>query len=346
MKRVVLISCVSKKLLHKSRAENLYISPLFKLNLQYAHSLKPDYIFILSAKYGLVDLKQKLSPYNQTLKSMRVDEVVNWAGKVTGQLKRKVDLAKDEIIFLAGERYRKYLIPYITRYKIPLQGLSIGKQLQYLKNKQSKCEELHKWLNSLMLFRFPFDEKQIPFNGLYVLFEKGERAHGVNRIVRVGTHTGQNQLRSRLKQHFLTENKDRSIFRKNIGRCILNKSNDPYLQKWEWDLTSKQSKNKYSRLIDLERQKEIEKTVTKYIQNNFNFIVLQIDNKQKRLELESKIISTVSLCESCHPSKKWLGLYSPKEKIRESGLWLVNELYKEPISHRDFEELEEFVANA
>jgi len=44
-------------------------------------------------------------------------------------------------------------------------------------------------------------------------------------------------LCSRLKQHFAKENKDRSVFRKNIGRCILNKANDDYLTKWEWDLT-------------------------------------------------------------------------------------------------------------
>ena len=78
---------------------------------------------------------------------------------------------------------------------------------------QNDCDKIHRWANTLKVFKFPFDETRIPLNGLYILFEKGERAHGVNRIVRVGTHTGQNQLRSRLRQHFLTENKDRSIFR-------------------------------------------------------------------------------------------------------------------------------------
>ena len=42
----------------------------------------------------------------------------------------------------------------------------------------------------------------------------------MDRIVRIGTHTGENQLRSRLMQHFVKENKNRSIFRKNIGRCF------------------------------------------------------------------------------------------------------------------------------
>ncbi len=58
-----------------------------------------------------------------------------------------------------------------------------------------------------------------------------------------------------------------------------------------------------------------------------------------RLLLEWKIISTVSLCVVCCPSENWLGLHSPKEKIRESGLWLVNELHKLPLSENDYEVL-------
>ena len=46
--KVVLISCASKKLNRKAKAEDLYISPLFKLNLKYAKSLNPDKIFILA----------------------------------------------------------------------------------------------------------------------------------------------------------------------------------------------------------------------------------------------------------------------------------------------------------
>ena len=60
MAKVVLISCVSKKLLHKSMAQDLYVSPLFQKNLQYAKSLNSDKIFILSAKYGLLKLNEEI----------------------------------------------------------------------------------------------------------------------------------------------------------------------------------------------------------------------------------------------------------------------------------------------
>jgi len=62
-------------------------------------------------------------------------EVKEWADKVLHQLGKVADLKNDEFIFLAGERYRKYLLPHIRNYKVPLQGLSIGRQLQYLKKR-------------------------------------------------------------------------------------------------------------------------------------------------------------------------------------------------------------------
>ena len=171
------------------------------------------------------------------------------------------------------------------------------------------------------------------------MFEKGETAHGTNRIVRVGTHTGNDQLRSRLKQHFLVENKDRSIFRKNIGRALLNKNKDPFRSDWELDLTARRAKDQHSGRIDMNRQKAIEKRVSDYIQSNFRFVVAPVNEKEQRLRIESRLISTVSLCDTCQPSAAWLGQFSPKQKIRESGLWLVNELYGEPLSRENFNEL-------
>ena len=82
------------------------------------------------------------------------------------------------------------------------------------------CKELHELTNKLARLSFPFNKDLIPRNGIYILFEKGENAHnGLNRIVRIGTHTGDNQLFSRLKQNFLIEDKDRSIFRKKYRSC-------------------------------------------------------------------------------------------------------------------------------
>jgi hypothetical protein len=194
------------------------------------------------------------------------------------------------------------------------------------------CEQLHHFFNALPRHTFPFAAAAIPLNGLYVLFEEGEDAHGGQRIVRVGTHTGDNQLRSRLAQHFLQPNKDRSIFRKNIGRALLNRDNDPFLASWELDLTTSAAKLAYAGKVDPEQLREAEERVSQRIQQTFSFAVVAVPVKEERLRLESRIISTVSQCTVCAPSATWLGHCSPKQKICSSGLWLVNELYKEPCT--------------
>ena len=190
------------------------------------------------------------------------------------------------------------------------------------------CQFIHNLAGRLDRHAFPFEPEQIPESGVYLLFEAGETAHGGDRIVYAGTHTGEQRLRNRLLEH-LIPNKDRSIFRKNIGRAILRKKEDPFLDKWEIDLTTRKAREKYAHLIDTELQKIVEEEVTDVIEQTFSFAVLPEENREDRLLLRKKIVSVVSLCGDCVQSKQWLGVYSPKKKIRESGLWLVNGLYKE-----------------
>jgi len=156
MVTIVLISCVSKKLAYKAKAKDLYTSPLFKYSLKYAKSFTPDKIFILSAKYGLLELEKEVEPYKETLsgvsrkqrakkpglKVLSKEERKHWGDKVSAQLNKVIDVKRDEVIFLAGERYREHLLPHITNYKIPLKGLSIGKQLKFLKEKTSNERKL------------------------------------------------------------------------------------------------------------------------------------------------------------------------------------------------------------
>lgn len=133
MKKVVLISCVSKKLPHRARAEDLYVSPLFRLNLEYARKLRSDAIYILSAKYGLLDLDTLVEPYDVTLNAMNASQAKEWAQGVVRQLGSEADLTSDHFVLLAGEKYRKHLTPHLASYEVPLEGLTIGRQLQKLR---------------------------------------------------------------------------------------------------------------------------------------------------------------------------------------------------------------------
>ena len=133
-----------------------------------------------------------------------------------------------------------------------------------------KCSWLHSQLESLPLVKYPFDVKSLPSNGIYFFYEEGETTdHGyglIPRIVRIGTHK-ENNFQTRISEHFLlNESKlnftianpkpsDRSIFRKNIGRALLNENNDYYLKIWNIDYISK-NRLKMNLMRNIEREKQ------------------------------------------------------------------------------------------
>ena len=334
MSKVVLISCVKEKLNKRTKAEFLYTSDYFKLNLTYAKSLNPDKIFILSAKHGLIKLDDEIDPYEKTLNNMGVKERKKWASKVVDSIGYETDIKEDEFVILAGGKYREFLLDKITNYKIPMKELGIGDKLKWL-----LCHKMYNWIHTLPRYSFPFEKETIPKNGIYILFEKGEKYNQFDRVVRIGTHNGQDNLPKRLTEHFITENKDRSIFRKNIGRAILNRDNDSFIHEWNIDLTAKVAREEYKEKIDLNYIKNIEKKVTDYIQNYFSFVIIEIAEKEERLYYEKKLISLFSNCKFSYPSNEWLGNYSPKKKIRESGLWQEQELWKKSLTGKEMDML-------
>jgi len=141
-KTIVLLSCVATKLPKPAPAQELYNSPLFKRSLEYALSLDPNDIVILSAKYYVLSLDRVISPYDKTLLNMPDEEVREWAVQVLKILADKYDLDNDKFIILAGEKYRKYLVPQIKHWSAPLKGLRIGQQLAwYVKKLTKKVKE-------------------------------------------------------------------------------------------------------------------------------------------------------------------------------------------------------------
>ena len=141
MKRIILISCVKKKLKTPAKAKDLYTSDLFKKSYRYAQLLNTDNIFILSAKYGLLDPNEVIEPYDETLNTKSSAEIREWSVKVITALKGKIDLEKAEVIILAGSKYYKYLLPHISNYKLPLGTLSFGPRLSFLKKQIEEYEQ-------------------------------------------------------------------------------------------------------------------------------------------------------------------------------------------------------------
>ena len=97
MKRtVVLIGCGKKKLPCKSKAKDLYRGDLFRKSWAVAEKEYPKAdMFILSAKYGLLNPDKEIEPYDVTLVGKRVAEKKAWAENVIEQIKKKgFDLEK------------------------------------------------------------------------------------------------------------------------------------------------------------------------------------------------------------------------------------------------------------
>ncbi len=138
-KTIYLVSCVSRKQDGSHQAKELYTSDWFvKARALVEKTNEPWYI--LSAEYGLVNPETEIPNYNKTLNNMSVNERRRWASQVLNDLQSIIKTG-DKVIFFAGQRYREFLIdPLIAMgvtVEIPMFGLQIGKQLQWMKERLS-----------------------------------------------------------------------------------------------------------------------------------------------------------------------------------------------------------------
>lgn len=139
MKKIAIVGCTKSKKNIPCKAEEMYSpSTLFKLEMEYIKSnIKPDDIYILSAKYGLIEKSTLIEPYNEYLKDKSKDAKRQWNENVLKQIKAAFH-AGDSIYFLCGKEYYKKLITPLNQEGyicvIPLQGKGgMGYQMQWLK---------------------------------------------------------------------------------------------------------------------------------------------------------------------------------------------------------------------
>ena len=345
MARIALISCTSSKKDYACQAKELYSeSATFRLEYELANILAEE-IYILSAKHGIVAKDTVLAPYDYTLMHKSKDIKTQWSSKVLSQMREMFSIEEDEFIILAGNDYCEYLLPSIKKYWLPLKGKRQGerqpmlRQLLELERETNLCKAVHEFFNQMP--RISYDAiSDIPFtNGIYIMFENDQKYREFDRIVRIGTHTSDDRLKSRLRDHFISKNKDGSIFRKNIGKAMLNKNDDQYLDIWSLDTSKSYNKDK----INQEKELKIEEDISDYLQNNITFVCLPVAVKEDRLRLEEALISLLNKSDDFYPDKNWLGKFSPIDKIRQSGLWLTQGLDASPLTASEFARIKESV---
>ncbi len=361
---VGLISCVSRKRADATEARNLYSSPLFMKAREYVE-IRCDTWYILSAKHGLVSPTQVIDPYEETLNTKPRAEREKWAQKVWADLSRRLK-SSDHVIILAGKRYREFLVPLATNHgcavEVPMEGLSIGRQLQWLSkqlSQPSRENDLDRLYTALRSLESAFGGKRLlsnsngqqawPESGVYFFFEPGEYRCGGDepRVVRVGTHGvsrgSKATLWNRLRTHRGTSsglgNHRSSIFRLHVGAALAAKT--PSLAVASW------GKGQVAEVNIRSKEEGLERAVSKYI-GTMSILWLAINDEASpasdRAYLERNLIGLlvgkagpVDL-----PSANWLGRFSPDERIRNSGLWNLN--FLDYVHSREFlDVLDEYV---
>lgn len=146
MAKIVLIGCTKSKKPYGNMyiTRELYDAPMssFPLKYKYAKLQQHDKIFILSAKYHVMDTddeETKYEPYNTTLcyippKKRTPDlvllnpqERIEWAKTVLKQLDALCDLLNDEFLLVLSRRYYENLIHEKQCDEIKTTGLGIHK---------------------------------------------------------------------------------------------------------------------------------------------------------------------------------------------------------------------------
>jgi hypothetical protein len=188
---------------------------------------------------------------------------------------------------------------------------------------ETVCELLHHGIWKLPRYRIE-EIHCMPSNG--------------DRIVRIGSHTGEGNLSSRLREH-MTQNKDRSIFRKHVGRALLARDSDPYLAVWNLDFTSRKLRESKGHLVNALKQAAIEDAVSDYI-SRFSVSVLPMRSPEEACRLERLCIRTAHSCGLCGPSPHWLGMFADT-RIARSGLWQVMHLKRNGLKPDELRSTEE-----
>ena len=111
-----------------------YLSPWFVKARDYVEATGMPWL-ILSAEHGLLHPDAEVSPYERTLNTMPVAERRAWASRVLEALRPHL-LGTEQVVVLAGDRYREFLMPSLRAtcrdVRVPMEGLKIGFQLQWL----------------------------------------------------------------------------------------------------------------------------------------------------------------------------------------------------------------------
>jgi hypothetical protein len=350
---VCLVACTSRKGDHPAPAEFIYKSPLFSAGRSYAESRSNQW-FILSAKHGLLSPGDLIEPYNESLMSQDVSRRQAWAECVRKSFNAGVPPG-GRVIFLAGSVYRSHLAPLFEaegrETAAPISALGIGRQVAWLQRVASEATRLahmdrfYALLARVIASKGSVSRKlaeqtnaSVPHDrGIYFFFEKGEMrmtSPFQNRVVRIGTHAVSEGSKATLWNRLRTHrgggnglgNHRGSIFRLHVGESIIRRGElEPIFTTWG---------RGQSAAADVRAgEAEIELAVSHHIgQMAVSWLEVpdapSADSDRGYLERNFIALLAGPTGPLDLPSADWLGRWSSREAVSQSGLWNVNHVYE------------------
>ena len=359
MKTIVLISCGAKKAEKETKAEDLYISPLFKKSLAYAKTLTTtDNIYILSAKHHLLPLNKVIAPYDVSLKKdiTKEEDRVKWGEKVIEELKKVADIEKDKFIILAGKDYVKPIKDKLVNVELPFDGVrGNGEMLERLDKEEEKI-----WKEEQEVLRRKLEDLKKKFQEINITGETTEISvsilHELFNILKRFTFPCQKRIGKKWivphngiyiffeKGETITTSDGRELDR--IVRVGTHEKDNRLFNRIDQHFKGNIKSSIFRKDIGEALSTNNEGMISKYMQENLSFVIFEVATKEERLYWEEKIILTLSkaaILGQISPSKKWLGNKSPKEKIRRSGLWQVEGIYIEELDKASINKLMQIV---
>jgi len=319
MVKIALIGCTSRKMKTPCEAKKMYsASTYFKYKLEYCKKINVDKIYILSSKYGLLDLNEIIEPYDCYLQNQTKAYKKEWNKKVLNELKDKTDVLNDEFILLAGKPYVKDLKKSLIHTYNPVEGLGIGKQIKYFKEYETKNTLLNasKLRNKEELIKIPNKAGYYKWwsnkNELYTILKKlnvkfddiKDYIETKNNLysIYVGIAVKES-VRSRINWHIndkhtksRVENGTLSTFRQSISSIVAENQYD----KSETDKFINKLKIEYfttdNPIKSIEAKKELEEKEKKLM--NTQLYVLNLQNNHhpqaKAIKKELKYLRKIS----------------------------------------------------
>jgi len=208
----------------------------------------------------------------------------------------------------------------------------------------SRCEDLDRFYRIIAMLREKCQgfrclkectrKSGWPERGVYFFFENNEfRGDGSTlRVVRVGTHAVSANSRTTLWNRLHTHrgassgvgNHRGSIFRKRVGEALLQIRSYPAEIAASWGIDN--SALKSTRLAEIPLERDVSAMI-----GAMRLLWIEIADApgagSDRAYLERNSIALLSNFGKepiDKPSEGWLGLHSPQETIRKSGLWNTN----------------------